>query len=197
MKPSFRNPKKERNAHLSDRRHKRDADGRIIIDMTVKNDDDFLSVYSMSETPVISTDVAEFIENSTHSISVREQFALHIHSNCIDEGEKAEYAAAIKEYYAEKHIANKKELNRNKTTIAILTLAGIIVLALAFQIENAVWSEVIDIAAWVLLWEAVDIGAFKNREAGLKQKRYLAFTSMKIVYHPIEAHDCKEQEKQF
>lgn len=171
---------------MHNRRHQRDEDGNIIINMTVKNDDDFLSVYSTSETPVITTDVAEFIENSTHSISPREQFALHIHSNCIDEGEKTEYAAAIKEYYAEKYIANKKELKLNRIIISILTLAGIIVLALAFQIENAVWSEVIDIAAWVLLWEAVDIGVFKNREINLKRQRYLAYMSMKIVYHPIE-----------
>lgn len=171
---------------LRSRRHQRDKDGNIIVNMTVKNDDDFLSVYSTSETPVISTDVAEFIENSTHSISPREHFALHIHSNCIDEGEKTEYAAAIKEYYAEKYIANKKELNLNRIIISILTLAGIIVLALAFQIENAVWSEVIDIAAWVLLWEVVDIGVFKNREINLRRQRYLAYMSMKIVYHPIE-----------
>lgn len=182
MKSSFRKTKKEVNERLSDRHHKRDADGCVIIDMTVKNDDDFLSVYSTNETPVISTDVAEFIENSTHSISVREQFALHIHSNCIDEGEKTEYAAAIKEYYAEKYIANKKELNLNRIIISILTLVGIIVLALAFQIENAVWSEVIDIAAWVLLWEAVDIWAFKNRELVLLSKRYLAFMNMKVEY---------------
>ncbi len=186
MKSSFRETKKEVNERLSDRRHKRDEDGCVIIDMTVKNDDDFLSVYSTNETPIISTDVAEFIENSTHSISPRDRFALHIHSNCIDESEKTEYAAAIKEYYAEKYIANKKELNLNRIIISILTLVGIIVLALAFQIENAVWSEVIDIAAWVLLWEAVDIGVFKNREINLRRQRYLAYMSMNIVYHRIE-----------
>ena len=186
MKPSFRQTKKDVDQRLSGRRRNRDSEGCIIIDMTVKNDDDFLSVYSTSQTPVISTGVAEFIENSTHSISPREHFALHIHSNCIDEGEKTEYAAAIKEYYAEKYIANKKELNLNRIIISILTLVGVIVLALAFQIENAVWSEVIDIAAWVLLWEAVDIGVFKNREINLRRQRYLAYMSMKIVYHPIE-----------
>ena len=186
MKSTFHKTKKEVNERLSNRHHKRDSNGCVIIDMTVKNDDDFLSVYSTSETPVISTDVAEFIENSTHSISPHERFALHIHSNCIDESEKTEYAAAIKEYYAEKYIANKKELNLNRIIISILTLVGIIVLALAFQIENAVWSEVIDIAAWVLLWEAVDIGVFKNREINLRRQRYLAYMSMKIVYHPME-----------
>ena len=94
--------KKKAKACIQARSRKRDSDGNIIIDMTVSNDDDFLSVYSTSHTPVISTDVAAFIENSGHSISVRESIALHIHSNCIDDGEKMEYASAMKEYYAEK-----------------------------------------------------------------------------------------------
>lgn len=153
--------------------------------MTVKNDDDFLSVYSTSETPVITTDVAEFIENSTHSISPREMYSLHIHSNCIDDHEKKEYVEAIKEYYAEKYIASKKELRHNRMIIATLALAGILVLALAFHIENAVWSEVIDIAAWVLLWEAVDTGIFKNREINLRCQRYLAYMSMQVEYYPM------------
>lgn len=186
MKTTFSKTDRGRNKSPFERQRRRDEEGRVIIDMTVKNDDDFLSVYSTNETPVISTDVAEFIENSTHSISPRERFALHIHSNCIDEGEKIEYAAAIKEYYAEKYIANKKELNLNRIIISILTLAGIIVLALAFQIENAVWSEVIDIAAWVLLWEAVDTAFFKSREIDLRRRRYLAYISMKVVYHHSE-----------
>ena len=186
MKPSFRQTKKDVDQRLSGRRRNRDSEGCIIIDMTVKNDDDFLSVYSTNQTPVISTGVADFIENSTHSVSPRERFALHIHSNCIDDGEKNEYAAAIKEYYAEKYIAGKKERDLNRMIISILIFVGITVLALAFQIKNAVWSEAIDIAAWVLLWEAVDIGVFKNREINLRRRRYLAYMSMKIVYDPIE-----------
>ena len=56
--------KKKAKACIQARLRKRDSDGNIIIDMTVSNDDDFLSVYSTSHTPVISTDVAAFIENS-------------------------------------------------------------------------------------------------------------------------------------
>jgi len=183
LKTTFSKTDRRESKRPFERRRRRDEDGRVIIDMTVKNDDDFLSVYSTSETPVIATDVAEFIENSTHSISPRERFALHIHSYCIDDSEKQEYAAAIKEYYAEKYIASKKELHLNRIITAILALSGILVLALAFSIQNAVWSEVIDIAAWVLLWEAFDTAVFKNREINLKRQRYLAYISMTVLYH--------------
>ena len=72
----------------------------------------------------------------------------------------------------------------------LLTLAGVVALVAAFLIEhqtaNPIWTEVVDIIAWVFLWEAVDISAFKNRGLRLKRFRYLAFMSMKIEYCPVE-----------
>ncbi len=46
----------------------RDEQGRIIINMTVKDDSEFLSRFSERSTPVISSEVAEFLENSTQGI---------------------------------------------------------------------------------------------------------------------------------
>lgn len=172
--------------YAQSRQRKRDENGNIVIDMTVKNDDDFLSVYSGSEAPIISSDVADFIENSTRSLPPQQAYTLRIHSNCIDDKEKIEYDSAIKEYYAEKYFANKKELRINRIIVLLLLMAGVLVLSLAFQVENHIWSEVIDIAAWVLLWEAVDIWAFKNRELNIKAKRCLAFMDMKVEYMNIK-----------
>lgn len=182
--------KREVKKQSSERKYKRDADGRVIINMTVKDDTDFLSVFSTGDTPVISSEVAEFLESSTHSILPKEQLTLRIHSDCIDDNEKEEYRQAIKEYYTERYITNKRELRRNAIIVLLLALAGIITLATAFLIEhqtaNPFWAEVVDIIAWVFLWEAVDIGAFKNRGLRLKRFRHLAFMSMKIEYCPVE-----------
>lgn len=91
--------KREAKKQSSERKYLRDADGRVIINMTVKDDTDFLSVFSTGDTPVISSEVAEFLENSTQSIRPKEQLILKIHSDCIDDNEKKEYGRAIKEYY--------------------------------------------------------------------------------------------------
>ncbi|MGN1399547.1 MAG: hypothetical protein ACI4WG_06095 [Erysipelotrichaceae bacterium] len=164
----------------------RDEENRIIINMNVKDDSDFLSVFSQSDTPVISTEVAEFIENSTNSIPPKEQLTLRIHSSCIDDSEKILYQKGIKQYYSEKRIANGRELKRNNIIVALLMAAGIFVLAFAllleYKIGSLVWGEFIDIVAWVFLWEAVDISAFGNRGLRLKNARYLSYLSMKIEY---------------
>ena len=96
--------------------------------MNVKNDDDFLSVFSEYGDPVISSGVADFIENSTETVFPDESLSLHIHSNCVDD---------------------------------------------------------VEIVAWVLIWEAVDIVAFRNRELRVNCRRYLAYITMKIRYFSL------------
>lgn len=180
--------KKIKNVKL--REYKRDDENRVIINMTVKDDSDFLSPFSQSDTPVISPAVAEFIENSCELISSKELLFLNIHSNCIDDDEKKQYVKAIREYYSEKSVVNAKELKRNNVIVFLLTIAGILVLSLAIALQYLtdyqVWSEVIDIVAWVLLWEAVDISAFENRSLRNKYRRYQAFLNMKIVFIDID-----------
>lgn len=182
-------------AKPSERRCERDGEGRAIINMTVKDDSDFLSVYSQREAPFISSDVAEFIESSSHSLRPGQPLALHVHSDCIDDNEKEDYRIGIREYYSEKYIAGKREFRFNVIAVILLALAGIGTLLLAFSIDNGIWSEVIDIAAWVFLWEAVDIGVFKLREINLNRKRYLSYISMKVEYLPLNSRKTEYAEK--
>lgn len=175
----------------SARRCERDGEGRAIINMTVKDDSDFLSVYSQREAPFISSDVAEFIESSSHSLRPGQPLALHIHSDCIDDVEKQDYKEGIREYYSEKYIASKREMRFNLIAVILLALAGIATLILAFGIEHTIWSEVIDIAAWVFLWEAVDIGVFRLREINSMRRRYLSYISMKVEYLPLHGKVTK------
>ncbi len=172
-----------------DKNYLRDSDGRIIIDMNVKDDSDFLSVFSAKDTPVISGEVAEFIENSTHAVRAGERLTLRIKSKCIDNDEKEVYKKAIKEYYSERHVAGARELKRNNLASLVLGIAGIIAIILAlylqYSFDSLIWAEVVDIAAWVFLWETVDILVFKTRHLKNSQKRYLSFIDMKIEYQDL------------
>ena len=172
--------------NIADKELKRDEDGRAIIDMTVADDSDFLSPFSGGRSAVISEDVADFLENATRTILPREDLNLRIESGCIDEEEKERYSSAIKEYYSEKFRANEKEYKFNNFLALSLAILGVIVLSLAIFLSNGlsslVWSEVVDIVAWVFLWEAVDVKCFRMREMSLKRKRYAAFINMKIDF---------------
>ena len=167
---------------LSERSVEYDADGRAVINMTVKDYSDFLSPYSERATAVISSDVAEFIENSTYATPPAEPLTLRIYSDEISDDKKEEYTSAIREYYAQKYTVTKKTYRFNVIALISLAVAGILALLLAFRVESHIWSEVIDIVAWVLIWEAVDIGVFKNRESNIQRKRYLSYMTMKVEY---------------
>lgn len=170
---------------LYKKEHLKDEENRIIIKMNVNDDSGFISEFSSSDIPVISPSVADFLENSTRSVLPKEQLALHVKSDCIDEKEKELYPKAIKEYYVQHLISTKKELRANNLIALFLAVAGIFVLTIALLLNyfiGVVWAEVIDIVAWVLLWEAVDIKFFKTRELSLKIKRYLAFTNIKVKF---------------
>ena len=58
------------------------------IDMTVNDDSDFLSPYAETGKPVISSEVAEFLENSANAFHPKEKITLSVHSDCIDDNEK-------------------------------------------------------------------------------------------------------------
>ncbi|MDD2434305.1 MAG: hypothetical protein WC196_03735 [Bacilli bacterium] len=166
--------------------YERDTEGRVIVNMVVKDDSNFLSVFSENKTPVISSEVADFIESCTNTLIPGEQLTLRIHSDCIDDQEKEIYRAAIKEYYSEKNVANERERVRNNTLAVTLFTLGVIVLAIDMILKNrtpvSIWAEVIDIVAWVLLWEAVDITIFRNHETRNNRKHYSANLNMKIEY---------------
>ena len=186
MNRKFRERKKEADRQMKARKYKRDDGGRVIIQMNVKDDANFLSEFSESATPVISTEVAEFIENETNAVPPNEDFTLQVYNDCIDDREEKIYSAAIKEYYMQKYIANEREIKRNRFAVLLLGIAGILVLAVElifdYRVGNALWSSVIDIVAWVLLWEAVDIGVLEARVTAIKRKRFLAYLSMKTEY---------------
>lgn len=170
----------------ADKNRKLAEDGRVILSMTVKNDEQFLSPYSSTSTPIISAEVAEFIEHAAEAALPDERLTLKVRSDCIDEREKNTYKNAIVEYYKQKYVANEREYKRNRFIVVMLAVLGVIFLAaeMVFTalIDSFVWSAVIDIVAWVFLWEAVDIGFFENRKLKLKKLRYLAFIDMKVEY---------------
>lgn len=170
-------------------KRKNNEDTTSTIHMTVKDDTDFLSVFSETDTPVISWDVAQFLENSTQGHRHKGIWTLVIRSNCIDDREKLLYKKGVTAYYHRCITAVNRELRRNAVSAAILALLGIAVIGAAFVIQrllhSPLWTEVVDIIGWVLLWEAVDIIAFKNLGLKSKRRQYRALAAMDIIYEEI------------
>ncbi len=154
-----------------------------VIRMTVKDDSDFLSVYSVTDTPVISSVVEQFLEHSIQHMDHPGSLKLIIRSNCIDETEKVLYRKGIAGYYNDCASAARQEFFRNRKISGALALVGILTLISIGVLDlSAVWSEAVDIVAWVFLWEAVDIHVFRNHSLRRDLHRYEALAGMQVEY---------------
>lgn len=179
IKKTILNSKKEN-------KFKYDEKNRMIINLEIKNDDEFLDKFSKKDYPLVNNDIANYIEKIIKSLKFTEKFTLNIHSDCIDENEKIIYDKAIKNFYADKFIYENRKLKKQIKLALILGLIGIAILLLAILLEysenSILWMRVFDIVAWVFIWESVDILAFKCSNIRHRQIRYLNLIDMVINY---------------
>lgn len=159
------------------------------INMTVMDDSEFLSPYSPVAEPVISGDVAEFLENGANKFLPKQSIELNVYSNCIDDDEKAVYDKAIRNYFNLKLDGIKLALRRNLIVSVIFTIIGIVGLVAMVLInrffDRAIWTEIVDIFAWVFVWEAVDQFFIERRKLQIELRKYQAFTEIKMNYNNI------------
>lgn len=152
----------------------KDADGRSIIDMVVKDDSNFLSPY-YGKYPVINSDVAEYLDNSQKAVLPKSEIRIKIKSNVIDDNEKIIYEEAIKNHYHYVRMHILKELLSNRWTSFAMFIVGIIVIAFMIVANYMeipeVWSTVLEIIGWVFIWEAAD-KSFIERKTIRNQLRY-------------------------
>ncbi len=169
-----------------------DDEGRELIALSVHNDDSFLSPYSMGKAPKLSEEVVSFLDESTRGIRPDSHVHLAIHSDSIDEEEAARYESAIRSHYESTYHsirAEKKHLHR----IALI-MALVAVFALSFMIGidvagqgDAVFVEVVDIFAWVFMWEAVDIFFLQCTLLRARERRALILAESRISFHALSS----------
>lgn len=156
------------------------------IGMNVVDDSDFLSEYCEIGKPVIAGEVAEFLENAASEYHPNQTFVLDIKSDCIDETEKPRYVAAIKNYYDLKLTEVQREIKRKSLIASLFTVIGIIALTIMIILSSnnlgAIWTECIDIFAWVFLWEAVDQFFIERSSLLMKSRRFKRFTEMPVRF---------------
>lgn len=160
------------------------------IRLQVRDDSNFLSPYSEEGLPIISSEIADFLEKSVHAYHPKQKIYLHIYSQCIDDKEKTQYQKAIRNYFELERKENTREIKIREVRSIIFTIIGVVALAFMFLCSHLglkdIWIECIDIFAWVFLWEATD--QFFIERSGLlaRKQRLQNFIDMHIDYHSIE-----------
>ncbi len=182
--------RKELETRLRKEKICRNDEGFAVLKMNVRDDSSFLSDFSSNERAVISSEVAEFIERGARQFPPKERLCLQICSDCIDEKEKEIYSLAMREYFLQCYRENRLTMRRNLILSGILTLVGVLGLVIMFLLahfwRNPVLSEVLDIFAWVFLWEAVDQFFLERSALRIKRNRYISLIHLHFEFVGLE-----------
>ena len=178
--------------------HLKDDEGRVLIDLRVINDESFLSPYSTEGHNIISEELSDFIEHSLAPVPSDKSIHFRIFSDVITKEEQKEYREAIHSHYGDKYRYTCIEKKKLQKLAFIMSLVAISALAFMIGIDivgmrTEIFTEIVDIFAWVFMWEAVDIFFLKCSMLGLRQKRYLRLYDSVIEYLPLEA--CYDKSK--
>lgn len=139
----------------------RDEHNRVVIDVGIKSEDAFFSPYCTKAVPMIDGSLGEYIETKLKGAPKETEFAIHFH---LAEGvaiEEEIAKRAVEHYLDDRVVSTAQRYRRNGFVSFFMGLIGVLLLVAMLLVERltsglTVLYEVMDIAAWVFLWEAVD-----------------------------------------
>ena len=156
------------------------------IDVKIESKEQIFSAYSYSGDK-LNTEFSEYISDKAKSVPIKEQIKIKIHTK--DDIEAEDVEQSVKSHFRAEYKERKKEVNRLAVISFIMMLLGIIALTALILVEhftdNVYVTSIAEIAAWVFVWEAVDI--FFLQRATVKAKCLLI---QRIYTASIEI--CKE-----
>lgn len=163
-----------------------DESGRQLVKIHVSDDSNFLSPFSTDGLPMLSSETAEFLEHNIKHLRPNTPLHIKIEGQCIDPQERILYEKAIRSYYH----AEFAEIVRNirKNTIQTVTMTLLAALTFAFALiltqrdMESIFLEMIDVVAWVFMWEAADIFFFQRSALRMKRLRYFNLIQADISF---------------
>lgn len=135
---------------------------------SINQKEDFFDRFSDESRKELNEELAEHIKN--HAEAKEEKVSLVIRFILRGDAKMLERQVieeTIFNYYARQSVGLIKRYKRNFTVTFLLGVIGVILLIFLILLKTLmngmpVLSEVIDIAAWVFLWESVDKGFFEK-----------------------------------
>lgn len=176
--------KKEKDKIMHDL--KTDPEGRALFNIAIKDKNEVLSPYYYDDKEVINTEFAGMLDNIVSAVPLKQNVHLSLHCNNIKDDDKERYSKAIKNYYQNKMFDSLMRLKANRNMIILTIILAVISLTGLFLVNyfHAPWVliEVVDIVAWVFVWETVDLAVFQRRLIRYEYRRARNLYKSKITY---------------
>ena len=143
-----------------------------IIDVKLQHGEEIFSKYNYENLTTLNEDFSDYLWRNEKLSPASKPLTIKIHA--MEELKRVEVTKAIKNYYKEEYMEVKNEIKKTNAFSLATLIIGILFLGLLFIFHQFVNVEIvniiIEIIAWVFIWESVD-SFFLKRSKLLQQGR--------------------------
>lgn len=162
-----------------------------IVPITLKSKEEFYNKYDAT-CCTISTDLCRYIDSCVYNIPLKYKIKLQIDCPDLTEEDKKTMEQAVKTHYGLIIYDNEIDLKTNAYKTSELMILGLIVLAVVYMFPNYIISymqEVLMIAGWFAVWEAVDNYVYDRKKLKTDKENNIQMIESKLefVYEGKEA----------
>ena len=195
---SLKQLKKINNSKLSDDEwYETDTNGRGVIDVGAENYEDIFSYYDLEGENVLDKEFDEFLESKADAIPLKQEIAIHFHVKNANDSKCEEMDRAIKNHYKRELRALNRKLHKTNLFTLYMFFMGLVCTALhvvTTEVLNLyhVIPYLIDIAAWVFLWETIDQFFLHRRKIKRKMLKKFRFIRADISLYEYKTNKKKQ-----
>ena len=163
-----------------------DSEGRAIVDIKIKDKSEVISPFVIDGQEIINAEFANLIDNTMKSIPPTQNININIDCEKLTDKDKSSFALAIKNYYKNSTLDSQRKMDNNTKILLLMLALSITSLAALFLVNffsvNWLVIEIVDIVAWVFIWESIDLLVFQRSLVRYEKLRYLSLYNCHITY---------------
>ena len=162
-----------------------DKYGRAIIEVGLKEVDEFYSPYSYRSYEFMNPEVSDYINMCEASVPVHEDLAIDIYTETDTTNEdKKRIRRTVKRHHAEQLVVINKKLRKNLIEGLIFCILGFLILfveAMLYSVfANMYLDTILAVVGWLFLWDGIEIIVSDRSELTRRKLRSLRLLNAKV-----------------
>ena len=142
------------------------------------------SRFSTEKNKILDPELAEYVDHQISTITKKNNLKFVVHSPKEDKIDAEELENVLDEHYKQEIIKTHMESKSLFKSGIFMFFVGVLIFGfyvfLKTYVANSLWFELIDIASWVFVWEAVDCIFLSQLAKREKKSHYLKVVKAKI-----------------
>ena len=191
LKNRLKNLKQQLNDLEDDDIFECDKDGRAIIEVGAENYDDIFSPYCYKGGDTLSLELVEYLKKQSGTIPLDYDLNIRFNVKNADEQKRKEIQMAVKENYEIDVLGIEQKIRGlNIMAFSLISLGVLFMVAYLILINFVPISAtyLIDILAWVFIWEGVRAFMMDKNELKIAELKSLRLASAKVTIKEFEAY---------